>query len=98
MKTEKDIRELLPIGSVVMLKNGERPVMIYGVCQTDDETGKEYDYISVIWPEGNLGSDSSFLFDREDIDKLLFRGAEGVDRDSFIEKLAAFYASQNEEQ
>jgi len=65
------------------------------VCQTDNETGKEYDYISVIWPEGSLGTGSSYMFNHTDIEKLLFRGAEGVDRDEFIEKLVAYYASQS---
>ena len=95
MKTEKEIRGLLPIGSVVKLKNGRKPVMIYGVCQTDKESGKEYDYISVVWPEGSLGSGSSILFNQDDVDKLLFRGAEGIEHDEFIEKLAAFYAGQS---
>ncbi len=94
MKTEAEIRNLLPIGSVAVLKNGKRPVMIYGVLQTDKESGKEYDYISVLWPEGNLGAGSSILFDHADIDKLLFRGAEGVNRDEFIEKLVAYYQSK----
>ena len=93
MRTEKEIRALLPIGSVVLLQNGKKPVMIYGVCQTDNETGKEYDYISVAWPEGSLGTGSSFMFNGEDIDKLLFRGAEGIDRDEFIEKLVAYYTN-----
>ena len=93
MRTAESLRELLPIGSVVKLKNGKKPLMIYGICQTDNETGKEYDYISVIWPEGSLGTGSSFMFNGEDIDKLLFRGAEGIDRDEFIEKMIAYYTS-----
>ena len=97
MRTEKQIRGLLPIGSVVMLHNGKKPLMIYGICQTDNESGKEYDYISVVWPEGNLGNGSSFMFNTEDIDKLLFRGAEGVNRDEFIEKLVEYYKSQDGE-
>lgn len=94
MRTEKQIRDLLPIGSVVMLRNGKKPLMIYGVCQTDEESGQEYDYISVIWPEGNLGNGSSFMFNNEDIDKLLFRGADGVERDDFIDKLVDFYKTE----
>lgn len=36
-----EIRELLPIGSVVLLKDGQKRVMIYGVKQTDTSTDKE---------------------------------------------------------
>ena len=40
------IRDLLPIGSVVMLKNAEKPVMIYGIKQLDTDNPEiEYDYI-----------------------------------------------------
>lgn len=95
MRTEEQIRALLPIGSVVKLKNGRKPVMIYGVCQTNNENKKEYDYISVVWPEGNLGGGTSFMFNQDDVEKLLFRGADGVDRDEFIEKLVAYYAAKN---
>lgn len=95
MKTEKQIRALLPIGSVVMLHNGKKPVMIYGIYQTDNESGKEYDYISVVWPEGSMGTGTSFMFNAEDVDKLLFRGAEGVARDQFLDKLVSYYTSQD---
>ena len=97
MRTEKQIRGLLPIGSVVMLHNGKKPLMIYGVCQTDNESGVEYDYIGVVWPEGNLGNGTSFMFNGEDVDKLLFRGAEGVNRDEFIDKLVEYYKTQGKE-
>ncbi len=94
MRTEKSVRELLPIGSVVLLRSGKKAVMIYGVCQTNNETGEEFDYISVIWPEGNLGNGTSYMFNHKDIAKLLFRGADGTERDAFIDKLAGYYANE----
>ncbi len=36
-----DIRELLPIGSVALLKNGQKKLMIHGVKQTDQSSDKE---------------------------------------------------------
>ena len=33
------VKELLPIGSVVLLKNGKKRVMIYGIKQTNNDTG-----------------------------------------------------------
>lgn len=47
---ENNVRELLPIGSVVKIKGVTKKMMIYGVKQTDQETGKEYDYIGVVYP------------------------------------------------
>lgn len=86
-----NIRELLPIGSVVLLKEGKKKAMIFGIKQTDKASGKEYDYIGVVYPEGNLGEQLQFFFQHENIDQVFFRGYEDEDRRSFIEKLAAYY-------
>ena len=58
---EDRIRELLPIGSVVLLKDAVKRVMIYGVMQTDSETDEDYDYLGVVYPEGSMGDGSSFF-------------------------------------
>ncbi len=89
-----DIRQLLPIGSVVLLKGGRKKVMIYGVKQTDKSSGIEYDYISVLYPEGNMGEAGQFLFNHSDIDEIYFRGCEDEERDRFIDKLARFYENK----
>ena len=86
-----NIRELLPIGSVVLLKEGKKKSMIFGIKQTDKASGKEYDYIGVVYPEGNLGEQLQFFFQHENIDQVFFRGYEDEERNSFIEKLAAYY-------
>ena len=49
-----NIENLLPIGSVVLLKGGVKRLMIYGVRQTDKKDNTEYDYIGVLYPEGNI--------------------------------------------
>ena len=86
-----NIRELLPIGSVVLLKEGKKKAMIFGIKQTDKASGKEYDYIGVVYPEGNLGEQLQFFFQHKNIDQVFFRGYEDEERNSFIEKLAAYY-------
>ena len=89
-----DIRQLLPIGSVVLLKGGRKKVMIYGVKQTDKSSGIEYDYISVLYPEGNMGEAGQSLFIHSDIDEIYFWGCEDEERDRFIDKLARFYENK----
>ena len=89
-----EIKDLLPIGSVIWLKNAEHALMIYGVKQQNLETGEEYDYIGVLYPEGNMGENTQFLFMHEDIEKIVFRGYEDASRAEFIEKLDEFYESQ----
>lgn len=89
------IRELLPIGSVVLLEGAIKKVMIYGVMQTDSETEVEYDYLGVIYPEGSMGDGSSFFFNHDQIDQVFFTGYDDEERETFIDKLEAFYNSSN---
>ena len=86
-----EIKDLLPIGSVVLLKNGRKKVMIFGIKQTDQSSNIEYDYIGVLYPEGNMGEGSQFLFNHTDIDEFFFRGFENDEREHFIHNLAEFY-------
>uniref|UniRef100_A0A7C5Z361 DUF4176 domain-containing protein n=1 Tax=Caldicellulosiruptor owensensis TaxID=55205 RepID=A0A7C5Z361_9FIRM len=70
------IEKWLPLGSVVILKNGSKPLMIFGRKQINVKTQKEFDYVGCLWPEGNIASDFNFFFNNEDIGKVLFRGFE----------------------
>lgn len=87
------IFDLLPIGSVVRLNGGKKKVMIYGIKQQDERTGKEYDYLAVVYPEGALGKEGHFLFNQSDIDEVLFIGMNDGERQVFLEKLNNFYRS-----
>ena len=52
---------VLPIGSVVMLKNGTKPVMIFGYLQKSSlRPGEIADYVGVPYPEGNLHVKAQF--------------------------------------
>mgnify|MGYP001071819042 CR=1 FL=1 len=86
------IKDLLPIGSIILLKDGEKKLMVYGVKQSDEgDNNKEYDYIGVMYPEGNIGSEYQFLFNHKDIAHVIFRGYEDDERAAFIEKLTECY-------
>lgn len=94
---EMSIKELLPIGSVIWLKQAERPLMIFGIKQNNMATGEEYDYIGVLYPEGNMGTDSQFLFQHKDVERVVFRGYETEEREKFIQRLSNFYEENNEQ-
>ncbi len=79
--------ELLPIGSVVLLKNAKKKLMIYGIGQTETEKNVTYDYIGVLYPEGNMGKGTQFLFNHSDIDQVFFKGYEDEERTQFINVL-----------
>lgn len=88
------IRELLPIGSVVLLNNGRKRLMIIGVKQTDVETNEEYDYLGLVYPEGYINADTVFFFNHSSIDHIYYSGMVDDERDDFIERLEEFYATR----
>lgn len=60
----------LPIGSVVTLVGGSRPVMIAGYMALDGSTGRYCDYIGVAYPEGRRNPREGYFFDRELIEEI----------------------------
>lgn len=89
-----EIKELLPIGSVVLLKGGQKKLMVFGIKQTDNKTKEEYDYIGVLYPEGNMGEVGQYLFNHENIEEVFFKGYEDKERVEFLERLDGFYQQQ----
>lgn len=88
-----DFQNLLPIGSVIRLTGATKSIMIFGVRQWNPEKNKEYDYIGVLYPEGNLGGETQIMFNHEDVENVEFRGYETAEREAFLQKLAAYYES-----
>ena len=80
------MKDLLPIGSVVMLKEATKALMIVGTMQ-QDEAGNKYDYISVIFPEGYINSETFFLFNNEDIVDVKFIGYINAESQTYAELL-----------
>lgn len=91
-----NVKDLLPIGTVVLLKEAQKRVMIFGVKQTVEQEGgkREYDYIGVPYPEGNLGADFQYLFDHDNIGEVFFRGFEDIERQEFIFNLSKYYKNK----
>ena len=83
--------DLLPIGSVVLLHDTDKRIMVFGVWQKDKATDIEYDYIGVLYPEGNIGEEGQFLFNQSDIAQVFFKGFEDDERNDFIKRLDEFY-------
>lgn len=81
------MKELLPIGSIVRMEGGEKRLMIYGIYQSEEDSDTEYDYIGVLYPEGNIGEDLHYLFQHEDIEEIYFRGYEDEEREDFLKRL-----------
>ena len=71
---ENNKQELLALGSIVVLKGVYKKLMIVGRMQLQGEEEKLWDYLGVLYPEGYLGNDYTFLFNNEDIDEVIFKG------------------------
>jgi hypothetical protein len=81
------MKNYLPIGSIVLLKNGQKKIMIYGRRQRRVTDNYEYDYIACLYPEGNINEDYMYLFNHEDIDTVVYRGFSDAEEEAFVAEL-----------
>ena len=84
------MNDFLPVGSVVLLKSGKKPISIIGYKMSsldnkylmnghETTSNKVYDYCAVLYPEGLISSDNFILFDKENIETVIFKGYESDD-------------------
>ena len=68
-------RELLPIGTVVRVKDGSQRLMITTLFPVKEKDGQKryFDFGAVPLPLGVVGQDLAF-FNKEDINEVLFLG------------------------
>lgn len=80
---------LLPIGTVVLLKNSTKRVMIIGVLQKQatGDKAKIWDYSACVFPEGFMGPDQTYLFDAEQIAKVYSIGYQDEEQLEFKAKI-----------
>lgn len=78
----------LPIGTVVMLKNGKKRIMITGFCSRNgNDLNKVYDYNGCLYPEGLYDSKQVLLFDHKQIEKIYHMGLVDKEEQEFKVKL-----------
>ena len=69
--------KFLPIGTVILLKEATKRLMITGYCSAKpDEPEKVYDYVGMLFPEGNLAGDDVALFNHDQIGTIAHMGLE----------------------
>ncbi len=67
------MEKYLPIGTVVLLKNAKKNVMIIGYA-IKGENGKIYDYLGCLYPTGVISINENLVFNHERIDKIIDLG------------------------
>ena len=80
---------MLPIGSIVYLKEGTSKLMILNrgpilPSEEGEETGVLYDYSGCFYPQG-LDPNNVFYFNEKNIDKVLFQGFKDEEEERFQE-------------
>ena len=88
--------KLLPVGSVVLLHNAEKELMVVGVLPVND--GQRYDYISVLHPEGYLSEKHFYMFNHSDIAQIKFIGYVNAAHQAFRSGLAALLDGGNKKE
>ena len=83
------MKEFLSLGTIVLLKNSTKKVMIVGYLPVTGDK-KIFRYSGVIYPEGYASADKLLLFYNSDISKVLFNGMENDEQKAFIEKINDF--------
>ena len=72
---DEKYKKYLPIGSVVLIKNARKRIMIAGFAiRTEEKPDKVWDYIGCLYPEGIISSDKNLLFDHKDISTIYALG------------------------
>lgn len=80
----------LPLGTVVLLKGGEKKLMIIGFSVVaEEEQNKIYDYLGCIYPEGVLSSSKNLLFNNDQIEEIVSYGYYDEEDEDFKMTLEA---------
>ena len=83
MKNEK----YLPLGTVVLLKNAKKRLMIIGFMIKTEESDEVYDYMGCIYPEGVLTTSESLVFNHDDILHVFNVGYQDEESINYHDKL-----------
>jgi len=90
-------KKYLPIGTVVMLKDGTKRVMITGFCSAGEENPNTvWDYTGCLYPEGYLSSNQTCLFNHEQIVEVFHMGlADDDEEKAFKEQMDKLIEAMN---
>lgn len=79
---------VLPIGSVVLLKNANKRLMIIGYQRKSAaNSDKIYDYCGCAYPEGFINPEQTAIFDHAQIERVIALGLQNQPQMEFSEKL-----------
>lgn len=87
--------QVLPIGSVVLLQNASKRLMIIGYQRMKEEnSNKIFDYCGCLYPEGFTSINETAVFDHSQIDRIISVGLQNPAQIQFSEKLKTVIAAR----
>ena len=92
MNVQKE--KFLPIGSIVILKNATKKMMITGFCISVEGQNSVYDYSGCLYPEGIISASEVAVFNHDQIDKIFAIGYSDEEEKQFKIKLVNALANQ----
>ena len=90
---------MLPVGSVVLIGDNTKRLMIIGFLQQEAETENVWDYVGIPYPEGYMGSERTYLFNHSQITRVFSIGYQDDEQFAFsvqLEKAAEELRKQSE--
>ena len=85
----------LPIGTVVLLKEASKRLMITGYCSSQpSEPELVYDYVACLFPEGNLAGEDVALFNHDQIDVISHMGLTDEEYNNLNKQIKDAMASE----
>lgn len=79
---------LLPLGSVVRLKEAENSLMVIGYFAVgQNRPNYVWDYTGVVFPGGCQDTTQTYQFDKEQIEEIQYIGYEDEEQHQFIMQL-----------
>lgn len=83
----RDMMGVLPLGSVVLLKDAKRYLVVMGYLIIEEGTNKVWDYMGCAYPIGAISSDAILTFDANQIEKVIFKGFSDEEGENFRKKV-----------
>lgn len=81
---------LLPIGSIVKLRDNDNRMMIIGFHPENDK-GEKRDYVAVVYPMGMMGIESMLFFNNSDIEEVVFQGYLNRQHETLLKLMEDLY-------
>lgn len=78
------LEQVLPVGSVVLLEDAVKRIMVLGYQQSPTESFERiYDYIGCTYPEGFIGAEELIMFDHSQIEHIFAIGLQNEEQLAF---------------